>query len=186
MRGLTSSFPDTYAALDTTELLHAFEAGPARLRLATIGLTPAERAARPIPGKWSVNELIMHVVDSELMGATRIRLAFTSPGIAVPGYDQERWAAMFDYQDSSDTDVREAFVLFEALRRHSLSVFARLAPHQWSDAYVEHAEHGPVTMRNLLELYADHSERHLAQLLARRELLGRPLDLPCLLPGRLY
>ena len=186
MRGIASSFPDTYTEIPTAELLHAFEAGPARLKLATVGLSAAERTARPIPGKWSINELILHVVDSELMGASRVRLAFTSPGTPVAGYDQARWATMFDYQDATDTDVREAFVLFEALRRHSLNVFMRLTPREWTDAHVEHPEHGPVSLRNLLELYADHSERHVAQVLARRELLGRPLELPCLLPGRLY
>jgi hypothetical protein len=43
-----------------------------------------------------------------------------------------------------------------------------------------------VTLRNLLELYADHSERHVAQIVERRERLGVPVDLAPLLAERLY
>ena len=33
------------------------------------------------------------VTDGELMGATRMRLAFAQPGAALVGYDQDTWAA---------------------------------------------------------------------------------------------
>jgi hypothetical protein len=45
---------------------------------------------------------------------------------------------------------------------------------------------GEVTLRQLLELYADHSERHLDQIQAVRIALSKPTALPELLPNRLY
>ncbi len=49
-----------------------------------------------------------------------------------------------------------------------------------------HPEYGPLSLRNLLELYADHSERHLEQILDIRTRLGRRLAMTRELPRRLY
>jgi hypothetical protein len=70
-----TTFPDTYATLPTATLMDAFGSGPARLERAVDGLTEAQLRSRPIPDKWSILEIALHVADSELMGATRIRLA---------------------------------------------------------------------------------------------------------------
>jgi hypothetical protein len=43
-----------------------------------------------------------------------------------------------------------------------------------------------MSLRNLLELYADHGERHLDQILDCRARMGKQLDLPSLLPRRLF
>jgi len=65
------------------------------------------------------------------------------------------------------------------------SLFARAPEAAWARTG-RHAEWGEMTLRQLLELYADHGERHLSQILARREALGRPLAMDPLLPERLY
>lgn len=49
-----------------------------------------------------------------------------------------------------------------------------------------HPESGEITLRSILELYSDHSERHIWQILQRRKLMGKPLDFPLILDERLY
>ncbi|HLE20918.1 MAG TPA: hypothetical protein VJB88_07355, partial [Vicinamibacteria bacterium] len=49
-----------------------------------------------------------------------------------------------------------------------------------------HADWGRLTVRQLLELYADHGERHIEQIVELRLLLGNPVNVPRLLPTRLY
>jgi hypothetical protein len=49
-----------------------------------------------------------------------------------------------------------------------------------------HPAFGVVILRNLLELYADHIERHIEQILDSRARLGRPLNMEAILPRRLY
>ena len=58
-------------------------------------------------------------------------------------------------------------------------------PTQWERA-ANHPRYGPLTLRNLLELYADHTERHVGQIIRIRELIGRPLAMSLLLPDRPY
>lgn len=54
------------------------------------------------------------------------------------------------------------------------------------DKTVSHPEWGPLTLRQLLELYADHSERHIEQIVHMGELLGRAMEIPMMLTTRLY
>src|SRR5437868_3859722 len=42
------------------------------------------------------------------------------------------------------------------------------------------------SIRQLLEIYADHCERHIDQISARRRLFGKPSDQPIILSKRLY
>lgn len=179
------AFPTTYAGLDTRGLLDVYARGPDRLRLAMKGMPDEVLRAHPIPGKWSALEIVLHLADSEVVGAARIRLVLAADQPPLPGYDQDRWSRDMRYAAADAARLEQSLDLFGALRGASLPLLRAAAPADWSRTGI-HAEHGRVTLRNLLELYADHSERHIAQVLARRELLDAPIDLPLLLPERLY
>jgi len=141
--------------------------------------------AREIPSKWTIQEIVCHVADSETVGAIRIRLALAEPGAAFPGYDQGRFAEGLGYASFDAPLVRDTLDLFSRLRSISARLLRRATPEAWKRAGV-HPEWGPVTLRQLLELYADHGERHLEQILERRRRLGLPLAMDRLLPERLY
>ncbi len=87
-----STFPDLYAQVNTGKLLEVFDQGPARLRNVLAGLTHEHFKANPRPGKWSIQEIVMHVADSEIMGAARIRQTYTQPGSSFAVYDQSWYA----------------------------------------------------------------------------------------------
>jgi len=182
---MTSTFPAGYADLPTSRLLEAYAAGPARLRAAVAGLEPSAWTARPRPGKWSIREITLHVTDSELVGTGRSRLAFAQPGSGFYVYDENGWSQAFNYQHADEVSVGLSVALFEALRAYQLPVFAGATASQWQQAAL-HPNWGSMTLRNLLELYADHSERHIGQILENRRLLGAPVTLPVLLETRLY
>lgn len=185
MRGVISRFPATFTHLGTPVLLRAYEAGPRRLRQALTGLSREDLRAKPEPAVWCIQEVVMHVADSELNGAARIRLVRAQPGSSFYSYDQDVWAHVFRYRDADEHAVEAAIDLFEALRVTTLPLFASATDADWHATGI-HPEHGTVTLRNLLELYADHSERHIAQIVQRRGRLGHPIILPPLLPERLY
>lgn len=185
MRGTVVSFPATYAEHSTAHLLSIYRRGPERLRVVLGHLTMDELRARPRPNKWSILEIAAHVADSELTGAFRFRLAFAQPGSALPFYDQDAWAEQLAYRRLDEAGLERTLRTFELLRESSGSILERLTPDDWQRS-ATHAEFGSVTLRNLLELYADHVERHIGQILALRELLGKPIELPLLLEERLY
>jgi hypothetical protein len=184
-RGTFAAFPDVYREISTERLLAFYEAAPRRLALALESLGPNDLGARVVPGKWTIGEIICHVVDSETVGWLRMRKALAEPGAALPGYDQDRFAAGVGYADFDPALVRDTLDLFGRLRSISSRLLRRATPDSWQRAGV-HPEWGELTLRQLLELYADHGERHLEQVLDRRHRLGKPLTMDRPLPQRLY
>jgi DinB superfamily len=179
------SFPQSYGAIPTGRLLEIYEAAPRRVGLALDGLDAAELGARVIPGKWTIQEILCHVTDSETVAAIRFRQALAEPGARFPGYDQDRFAAALAYAAFDAALVRDTLDLFARLRSISSRLLRRAAAAAWDNAGI-HPEWGEMTLRQLLELYADHGERHLEQILERRASLGKPLAMERLLPVRLY
>ena len=185
MRGMMVSFPD-YSYYATPQLLAAFASGPARMRQAVDGLTDEECRARSRgPAKWSIHEIVIHTADSEMQGTFRIRKVWSEPSPLLPVYDQDAWVREIDYQ-SEDAAARErALTLLALFREQTLLLFRRATAADWEKSGT-HPEYGTVTLRNLLELYADHVERHVDQILDSRARLGRSLEMQPLLPRRLY
>jgi len=186
MRGAIVPFGD-YTRYSTGELLTAFREGPSRLRRAIEGMTESELQARARgPNKWSAQEIVIHTMDSEIQGAFRVRKAWCEPGGAWPGYNQDAWTQALDHQGAGAEQREVALELFALLRKATVAVFERATAEDWTSRCGVHPEFGSLTLRQLLELYADHSERHVEHILEIRRLLGRPLEMAPLLPERLY
>lgn len=180
-----SSFPSTYSQRATAELLTVYATGPLRIAQALEGLSDAELRARPITGKMSSLELALHVVDSELIGATRIRLVHAQPGAHLMKYDSEQWARELNHNQADAAALASNMGLLGRLRETALRLFENATAADWAKTGL-HPAYGLITLRNLLELYADHAERHVGQIVERRRLLGNPKDMPTLLAPRLY
>ncbi|HEX6373507.1 MAG TPA: DinB family protein, partial [Longimicrobium sp.] len=56
------------------EPLPLLTAAPATLAALLAAVPPALCARRPAPEKWSIQEVVAHLADDELVGAYRIRL----------------------------------------------------------------------------------------------------------------
>ena len=180
-----SGFPEVYRGLSTATLLSVYEEAPTRFSRALTDLTPEELSARAVPGKWTIREIVGHVADSEICGALRFRLVLAQPGGALPAYDQDRFAAGLAYAEFDEAQLADTLELFGRLRSVSARLLRRAPVEKWQNLGA-HRQWGEVTLRQLLELYADHGERHLFQILARRGALGRPLEIEPRLPERLY
>lgn len=185
MQDQKHSFPTVYQSINTSHLLETFSAAPERLRKAIDGLTDNDMAAQLRHGKWSIKQIIFHLTDSETVGFVRVKLAFAQTEALFPGYNQESWVKEFGYQQKDRKALNDVIQLFELLRSFTSSVFRTSTGSDWTKTG-NHPEFGKMTLRNLLELYADHSERHIGQILEIRKLLSKEIKLPLLLEQRLY
>jgi|SRR5580704_16933547 hypothetical protein len=179
-------FP-TYDRYTNEELIRAYAAGPARLMDVVQGIDEVGLRMRPRgPASWSIQEIVMHLTDSEIQGAFRVRKAWAEPGAPWPVYDQDVWTPALDHQRAGPEARAVSVALFAALRRATLPFFQRAEPADWRRANGAHPVFGRVTLRDLLAMYADHSERHIGHILTIRTLLGIPLEYALLLPDRLF
>ena len=180
-----STFPALYADIPTQNLLTAFIGGPQRLKDSLRGLTEEDLLAHPRAGKWSIQQIACHLADAEVMGALRFRMVFADDGSRLPVYDQEEWERRFGYQELSAKQRDALLALFASARDTTARFLDPASDEDWQRSGY-HPEWGPLSLRQLLELYSDHSERHIEQILNLRSLLGKPLELPLLLKKRLY
>jgi len=147
-----------------SELLRTYAEGPDRLDAAVRGIPPDELAFTPGPGHWSIHENVVHVADTELVGAVRFRFVLAQPGALLVSFDQERWATALDY---ASWPVASALTVFRAVREPTLAMLRRAPMEAWTQTGV-HQEAGPQTLEWLVEHFADHVSYHLRTIAKRR------------------
>jgi uncharacterized damage-inducible protein DinB len=174
-------FPPQLAAISTKRLFEVYAEAPARITSVLDGVSEEHFRARPIPGKWAIQEIALHLADSELVGAVRIRRVLAERRPDLPFYNQELFASGLGYLSRDAAFRRATLHEFRNLRETTGALLGSAAPSDWRREGVHHI-FGVVTLRQLLEMYADHGERHIGQILELRRRLDIPSPMPLLLP----
>ncbi|HMH21291.1 MAG TPA: DinB family protein [Puia sp.] len=74
-------------------------------------------------GKWTIQEVLQHIIDAERVFAYRALRCARMDSIAMPGFDENEWAARSGAADRSWDDLTEEF---RALRRSTELLFGSL------------------------------------------------------------
>jgi uncharacterized damage-inducible protein DinB len=151
------------------ELIERFVAGVPKLRLAIDALTAAELTARPGPGAWSIQELVIHVVDSDLLAWERMKriIAEDNPTLVVA--EENLWVEKLFPDDQSAAD---ACTIFEIGRLQMARILWKLPPEAF-ERFGTHTTRGRQTLREVLTYFTDHLEHHLTFAFDKRQRLGR-------------
>jgi hypothetical protein len=122
-------------------------------------LSKKQLSTRPEPGKWSITEILAHLVDTEIVGGWRMRLIIGSNGVPVVAFDQDVWADAFDY---GKCDPKVSLETFRVLRENNLRMLKALPKNLWENHGV-HSERGKETIAHIVRMFAGHDLNHLAQ-----------------------
>ena len=141
------------------------EAAPARLASLVAGLSPEQLAYRPGPAKWSIQEVVAHLADDELVGGYRLRTILSSPGAAIQAFDQDVWARTGRYETR---DVNSSLELFRVLREANLTLLRSLSADEW-DMFGVHTERGVESIRDIAMYFAGHDINHFQQIESIRQ-----------------
>ncbi len=135
-------------------------ATPAKIASLIRGLSPRQLARRPAPGKWSIQEIISHLADTDLVMNCRARwIAFEDHPTLLP-FDQEKWAAG---RRREKEPLHETLERFRLVRRSQLRLFRHATGKDFRRTG-RHPERGIVSLREQLETLAGHDLNHLAQI----------------------
>jgi hypothetical protein len=115
---------------------------------------------KPSEIEWSAAEVVQHCTDSETNAAMRIRYLIAEKDPLIVGYDQDRWASVFNYQD---LPVESAMKLLEAVRSHTSILIKNFTGTDWQKKG-KHSEYGTYSAEKWLELYSNHLKVHSEQL----------------------
>ena len=136
------------------------------------GYSEAESEQRPSPERWTMKEVVGHLIDSASNNHQRFVRAQFQDELVFPGYDQDEWMSVQRHQERPWLELVEQWRLMnlhlahvmegipEAQRlrkrtRHNLHQIA------WRAIPVDR----PVTLQYFLEDYVGHLEHHLEQAL---------------------
>lgn len=126
----------------------------------------------PALGKWTIQQLVIHLMDSHLIGADRMKRIIAEDNPTLIGYDENRFVKNLFPEKLDAALACEVFrgnqlLMAEILRQLPDSAFARSGNHN---------ERGRLTLEQFVRDYANHVEHHLKFLRAKRKALGKPLD----------
>ena len=149
-------------------LAEGLVAGPAKVRQAIRGVTAEQARARPVPGKWSMLEVVCHLADSDQAWAHRIKRVIAEEKPLLIGYDETQFASALGYHDREILDELE---FSEKTRRQLAHIVRGLKADSLTREGI-HSQYGRMNLQQMLQIEIDHVDHHLAFLLEKRKALG--------------
>ena len=151
------------------ELIDRFEAGAELPGKSIDGLSREEFNSFPVPGTWSIQQVILHLFDSDLVGADRMKRVIAEPNPTLLAYDENLWVKNLHYET---LDPKLACEVFRLNRRMMASLLRQL-PDEAFDRTGNHTERGPESLAQLVQIYVDHLDHHLKFVREKRARLGK-------------
>jgi hypothetical protein len=149
---------------DIPDLLERFRRGAELVAVSITGAAGSELDFAPQPGKWSIRQIVCHLADAEIVASMRFRRVIAEDNPKLEAYDGDAWADRLDYARRKPSQALETF---RRIRAENFELLKGLAPEAFERAGV-HSDDGPMTLKQLLQGYAEHAESHAAQLRTRR------------------
>lgn len=128
------------------------------------GLTPAQADHAYAPGKWTVKQVIGHIIDAERVFIYRAMCFARRDATALPSFDENAYVDNANFPSRTLPDLLEEFQL---VRAATIQFAKTLDPDSLTNRGT--ASGRTVTVRALLYIVAGH-ERHHARLLRERYL----------------
>ncbi len=123
------------------------------------GVSTERLKKSPAPDKWSICAILAHLAEDELVSSWRYRQMIENSGTALPGFDQNEWARLGDYDS---WEPRQALEMFRLLREANFRMLTKLTPEEWQ-RFGMHSERGRMTVKDLASQMAGHDMNHIEQ-----------------------
>ncbi|MEZ5424754.1 MAG: DinB family protein [Pyrinomonadaceae bacterium] len=126
------------------------------------GISEEQSLFRYEQGKWSVKELLGHVIDTERIMAYRALRIARNDKTPIEGFDQDPYIENADFDSCS---LKELAAEFALVRESNIFMFRHLAEEAWSRSGT--ASGYEVTVRALAYIIAGHELHHIGILQER-------------------
>ncbi len=151
------------------KLIEQYVAEAVDLAKSIAGLSREDLLAFPVPGTWSIQQIVLHIVDSDLVLSDRMKRVIAEEKPLLMGFDESKFSARLHY-DVQDANL--ACEVFAANRRLIGEILHKL-PNEAFDRVGIHSERGKVTLSDLLANAVSHLQHHLKFVREKRGILGK-------------
>ncbi len=145
----------------SAQLAETVQAAKPRL----LAISEARASEKPYADKWSVKEILGHLVDSAANNHQRIVRMQEAPDIGVFGYAQEHWVNFQKYHARPWEAIVELWFQYNIHLAHVIAeVDPRALGHVCDVGYAS-----PATLAFVIEDYLRHVRHHLAQVFSDQD-----------------
>jgi len=149
-------------------LIQQIAAAPSALAAAVTGLTDAQLDTPYRPDGWTPRQIAHHVADSHMNAYIRFKLGVTEDNPMIKPYNEKLWA---ETTDGKSGPLDASLAVVDGVHRRWVQFLRSLDGKAFART-VQHPERGPMTLLDLLQLYAWHGRHHAAQIAALRTRMG--------------
>ncbi|MCH8150013.1 MAG: DinB family protein [Planctomycetes bacterium] len=167
MEHFYAQIPDDIAALSNRDGIERYDAGAAVPGEAVADLTPEQLNSFPVPGTWSIQQIIVHLMDTDLIAAYRMKRIIAEDRPVLDLYGETDFAARLHYDKADAAMVCEVF----RLNRQLTAEMLRQLPDDAFDRVAQHGEMGEMSLGRFLRLYIKHLDHHMRFIREKRELV---------------
>ncbi len=150
-------------------LIAIIRALPDALTATVAGWTDEQLDTIPAPMEWSARQIVHHVADSHMNAFIRTKLALTETHPTIAPYDQDAWAAL---PDTLALPIDLSLSILQNLHVRFTHLLASLTDEQFSNSYYHPGYERTFTLDDLLDVYSEHGQIHIDQILNNRAVAG--------------
>ena len=126
------------------------------------GITEQRSQHRYAPAKWTIREVVGHMIDAERVFTYRALSFARGEGAPLPSFDENAWAATSNADSRSLKDLIDELTV---VRAATLALFRGFAEREFARSGV--ASNNKITVRAIAYIVAGH-ERHHVKILRER------------------
>lgn len=153
---------EKYITLVGEDALAALRAGGAATPRLLSGVSESQAMFRYAPGKWSVKEVLGHIMDSERVFSYRALWIGRGDTTPMPGFDETPWVASGRFDRRTLPELLTEYVAVRAATVALLTTFE-----EEDLVRVGTANDSPVSVRALAHILAGHELHHVGLLRER-------------------
>jgi DinB superfamily len=120
------------------------------------GLSESQGEMRYAPGKWSIKEVIGHLIDAERIFTYRALRMARSDRTPLPGFDENSYVENGNFGECRVAELADEF---QAVRESSIYIFRHLGEEAWGRRGV--ANDNEISVRAIAYCIAGHELHHL-------------------------
>jgi hypothetical protein len=140
----------------TGDVLQTLAGQIAEYRRTLGGLDEAKALHRYSQGKWTIKEVLGHVIDSERVFAYRAMRFARADQTPLPGFDENHFVANAQFDSRP---LESLLTEFESVRRGNVSLFSSFMPDVAARRGTANAL--PISVRAIVYITAGHAAHHL-------------------------
>jgi len=149
-------YSDYIKALGEVDLHTVLKSSLEDLTLTVKNLSEEQLTHRYAEGKWTIKELVQHIIDAERVLSYRALRFSRNDATNLPGFDEDWYVT---YSNGSERNFEDILQEFIHVRKATISLFNSFTPEMF--LMIGSANNSDITVRALGFIIAGHQIHHL-------------------------